>query len=413
MVGTFACPECGTEITPRGHAPGRQVRCANCSTLVEVPFFPRSVAKRRGVARDFDWALPWVRAIVAVLVVLIVVLGVVWTIKRTSRKGTEVEFASLISDSEDAERSGRLEQALAKTEIALRLAKDSGAIGSTRFEKLRTRRDALSLRDAESRLALIASEPDHEKALSQLILLLKRAERDAALEPLTTRVRSETAKRAEAELGAVDGAVKEERYNDALLLASRAMEAAASLPPPDGPRIRDDARARASQMIAERGIVLAPVTGKFRLGTAESYREDLRTVFADALRQRGYLPRPIRSPFQSIWEGRAPFRIALEIAAETPIPRHVGAHVGTTIDAKVTLTKGERLLWSRPVRAKSRSSPGGISSLEYGHILAAQTPDPQVEKHLYDDARAQLRDLIGQQLLLIPDPKSAPTERPF
>ena len=42
MDGSFACPECGTDVEVRGLAPGRQVRCGFCHRLLEVPYLPRA-----------------------------------------------------------------------------------------------------------------------------------------------------------------------------------------------------------------------------------------------------------------------------------------------------------------------------------------------------------------------------------
>ena len=36
MDGSFACPECGSDVEVRGLAPGRQVRCEFCHRLLEV-----------------------------------------------------------------------------------------------------------------------------------------------------------------------------------------------------------------------------------------------------------------------------------------------------------------------------------------------------------------------------------------
>ena len=54
MDGSFACPECGSDVEVRGLAPGRQVRCGFCHRLLEVPYLPRAAGpswKRRRFAR--------------------------------------------------------------------------------------------------------------------------------------------------------------------------------------------------------------------------------------------------------------------------------------------------------------------------------------------------------------------------
>ena len=45
MDGSFACPECGSDVEVRGLAPGRQVRCGFCHRLLEVPYLPRAAGR--------------------------------------------------------------------------------------------------------------------------------------------------------------------------------------------------------------------------------------------------------------------------------------------------------------------------------------------------------------------------------
>src|SRR3954468_18710687 len=71
MVGTFACPECGSAVLPRGHSPGRRVRCRECGTLVEVPFLPRASGRRRSRKRVRGWV--WAGGGIAVAVLMVVV----------------------------------------------------------------------------------------------------------------------------------------------------------------------------------------------------------------------------------------------------------------------------------------------------------------------------------------------------
>src|SRR4051812_30329058 len=72
MIGTFACPECGSGVSPRAGSPGRRVRCAGCGTLVEVPFLPR-VARSRQSRGRWGWRLAGGGLAVAVLMVVLAV----------------------------------------------------------------------------------------------------------------------------------------------------------------------------------------------------------------------------------------------------------------------------------------------------------------------------------------------------
>ena len=83
MDGSFACPECGTDVEVQGLSPGRQVRCGFCHRLLEVPYLPRAAGapwKRRRFARPMWVAWAWVG--LSLLLVVILAAGAVQFLRR-------------------------------------------------------------------------------------------------------------------------------------------------------------------------------------------------------------------------------------------------------------------------------------------------------------------------------------------
>src|SRR4051794_16631826 len=107
MVGSFACPECGAEVTPGARSPGRQVRCARCSTLVEVPFLPRVAVRRRGRSAR-AWRRPAAWGALALVGVALMATGVGRALRSSPRAGPEAGLDELAAGSAEAEHDGRL-----------------------------------------------------------------------------------------------------------------------------------------------------------------------------------------------------------------------------------------------------------------------------------------------------------------
>jgi hypothetical protein len=408
MTGSFACPECGIKVSLEGHSPGRRIQCENCLTLVEVPFLPRAAPRRRS-GRNFDWLAPWVWLVGFVLVVLIVILGTAKVFQWQAREATNRQLNARIDASEEAERSGDMKKALAEMDAALKMAKETAVLRPDRLEQLRGGRNRLSVRAAERWLGDAAADPSDANAEENLLALLKRAARDPALEPMLDRIRGAAVKRAESALAGAQRAVDDQRLGDVMKLANRVMIASSSLPPPDGPRLRDASRALARRIIEERGVEIAPVTGKFRLGSSGSVHADLQGPIAEALRKRGYEPRTSASPFGAMWETGAPYRIQVEMVKETMLPRFFqSAQIGSLLEARVSLVREGKVCWRVDhLLARTRQKPSNIPPREYSMMLDAATPDPKYEQLLYADARAALTNLIVQKILLLPDPKTA------
>ena len=152
MDGSFACPECGSDVEVRGLAPGRQVRCGFCHRLLEVPYLPR--AAERVVETPSVRASEMGR------------LGMGRARRAAGRGpggggrsdfcgGSTIRFrsdrsTSLLESSQRHEAEGRLGEALIDLDAALDLADKAGPAWVKRLERERSRRPDLARRDAEA-----------------------------------------------------------------------------------------------------------------------------------------------------------------------------------------------------------------------------------------------------------------------
>ncbi|MHC5542617.1 hypothetical protein ACYOEI_30700, partial [Singulisphaera rosea] len=148
MVGSFACPECGTEFTLEGLTPGRQVRCRWCEAWVEVPFLPRAGTKPRfrqtQVEKRRRAILAW--GILGVAGVLLVVITTARLVQSRGRAKVEQALAESIDSAKAFEGSGQLDEARAELDKAVKELEALGPGHSARLEGLRHQRDQLAKR---------------------------------------------------------------------------------------------------------------------------------------------------------------------------------------------------------------------------------------------------------------------------
>ena len=154
MVGTFACPECGTQVPPQGRAPGRKIQCAECGTVMEVPYLPRassasSTIRRQRISTRWAWSI---LAFAALLVLVAAIIRFAGSRERTSESRIA---ARCEENAKAAEAAGEFAQAVAEIESALRVIP---ATETSRRDSLQKHRDRLALRAAETRLSDYESE---------------------------------------------------------------------------------------------------------------------------------------------------------------------------------------------------------------------------------------------------------------
>ena len=189
MDGSFACPECGSEVEVRGLAPGRQVRCGFCHRLLEVPYLPRAAEapwKRRSFTRP-RW-VRWAWIGLSALLVVILAGGVFKFLRRKYDSIQDRSIQQLLDSSQHHEGEGRLGEALIDLDAALDLAEKAGPDWSNRLALQRTRRSDLARRDAHAVLEALEKSQSPTFPLGNWLNLIARAERDHDLAELSPEI---------------------------------------------------------------------------------------------------------------------------------------------------------------------------------------------------------------------------------
>lgn len=408
MGGSFACPECGNELALRGTSPGRQVRCGWCETWVEVPFLPRAAGYARGrnsKRRRPGWVV-WAWSGLGLAALLILVLAAGRTIRTRGRERTERVVAELIASAKEEERAGRSQEAL---EAIAQAIKEAGKFNPPRPEQLgelQRHRDRLARTAAEAQLET-AARGEPAAAIAIYKELLSRVWRDPALEGLerTLRARLEQTRRnwAESDAAAARRAAAEGQPNEALDRCERLVQTIEELPPDIRQPLRTRADALAAGLIESRGLIFHPATGQFTLGSPGSYLADLDAKLNSAFRQRGYLPSRSGSIWKSLWDTKAPFHLAIEVAE-----RQEGSYLQSPnrlsfLSFTMILSRAGGQIWhAGPITARTQPSIPSMSAFMASRIATEPRNGP-FERTLYEDARATLLDRISQRLRTLPE----------
>lgn len=407
MEGSFACPECGTEIEPGERTPGRQVRCAECNTLVEVPFFPRGMATRRRRGRR-SWWRAYVPVALAGAVGVCVLVGMVAF--GSSRQAEHVrEIARLIAIADDAARAGRWGEAFTGLESALVLSRTRRIEPPGGVEALAARRDDAARRDVDQRLEALRtmSETDAAVALGESLTVLARTRSAPGMANLTDRA-EETAREARDRWLKVQAAVSRRlldagRGVEAVKGLERARQTAAAMPADLSGEAIEQLEEAVRQVVARVGVEVAPVqvATSRSVEPEPSHQAELRPMIVESLQREGYLAAPAGSPFATIWAD-APFAFRLEVD-ERPGGRYMQSpNLMTSIEATLRLERAGRPMWVESVQARTREPIQNVSALEASRLGLGTSRNAEVEQRLYLDARADFRAKLARDLDALP-----------
>lgn len=409
MSGIFACPECGQELSVEDSSPGREVQCEGCSTWVEVPFLPRGGGwkRRRRVSEAFPWRdSKLLRGAIVFATVVLLGLAATKMIGGKVRSDKERVLAELLASADEAESTRRYDVALRELEGALAQARAIESKGSGRMIDLETRRDRVSLLEAEVRLAAVdALDPDH--AVGESLTIAERAKHDPALAPLAGTIEAqldESRKRqAEADLRTAARALKSGKDVEAFLAAQRLHDRAGRLPEIDSRRFRDQAQAVIEAAVGHSGVALPPVTGSFVAGSTDAYTETLERHRVEVLKARGYLSQPRRpSPWASLWDEKAPYRLAVHVL-ETQEGYYLQSRNRTTqIDGTWELTHGDIVVWKTRIATQTRMPLPDLPAYAAGHIATSDKHNPVTERRLHKDALDQFVEQSVKKLQSLP-----------
>ena len=396
MARSFACPECGTPVAPRGHSAGlRRRRCQECGTLVEIPFLPRARARE---VRGSRFGPGWTWAGLGIVAAVLMVVGAVEIARSRGRAAREGEIAGFVSASETAEAAGRFEEALARVESARKVARP---FGPSVCVPLKERRDRLAL-FATPRPGSpgrprppIRSRPCGAPGQGRDGRRTRAGAGPGRRGPVGRPVRGPRPTWPEASRALASG------HPDMALVpvrAGRQGRRRAGVRSAGG--VKEAARAVAATIIGRYGVTFEPVTGEFLQGpsTARVHAESPRADPGPRPVPARYLPRPRTSAFLSVWDESAPYRVAISVVERNDgnffqTPLHT-----SRLSAQIVLKRGTAVSGNASPRARRACPRPTMTAFEQSHLSLAKTRDPAVEKRLYDDARAVLAENLGVML---------------
>ncbi len=411
MDGSFACPECGSDVEMRGLAPGRQVRCGFCHRLLEVPYLPRAAGpswKRRRFARP-KW-VTWAWAGLAVVVVAMVVFGAVEFLRRRFNSIQDRAINQLFVTSQRHESEGRLGEALIDLDAALELAGKAGPAWVKRLEQERSKRADLARRDASSRLGLLCRNQSSTFRLGDWLNLIAWAERDTDLAQLGPQIeegfQASLLEQAKRELALGRQLFDSGSKSSAMDACDRVGVLFNHLSKASVPGVRKEAESLAGDLVRTAGIAVIVRPGSFVYGSS-SYVSEMVPVLERALEAKGYLPRREGSVWRDTWR-QSPFEARLSVDERKEGNYLSSQNRLTLIHIELAVTLGQRQIWQTTPRARSECPLPDLPAYLATQVAVSSERKDEFERLLYKNARDQVDQKFGAALANMPPcPKPA------
>lgn len=417
MDGSFACPECGTELTLKGLSPGRQVRCGWCETWVEVPFLPRAGTKprfRRTQAEKRRRAiLAW--GLLGVAGLLLAAVTTARLVRSQGRARVEKALAESIDSAKAFEGSGQLDEARAELEKALKTLEALGPGQATRIEALRHQRDQLARRSAQARFAATAALPP-DRAIAECLALRKVVRADPTLSGLESAIdeRLERSRRLWAESDAAEAkrALEGGHPASAIDLCERLVKTADDLGDHDlRSRLQGQADDLVLSIVQRIGVVIEPARGQFSLGTSLTYDAKLRPPLVALLQRRGFLlPKP-KSPWNGLWESHAPTRVTIDVSERWEGSYLESMNRLSILDLRMVLSRRGTTLWKvGPLITRTQVPLPRMNAYQASRVGMGGERSDSFERLLYDNAWTLLLERFSTTIQN--PPKFSPTSSP-
>ncbi len=406
MDEAFACPDCGTTVEIKGLAPGRQVRCGFCHRLLEVPFFPR-VAEPSWKRRRFErpW---WVRGAwsgLGLLGALVLVIAAVRFLDRQSHIALDRSIHRLIASSQEQEEAGDWNRAVIELDSAINLCPPDSAQHRELLGQLRSRRQALVMRDAEHVLAGLRQNESRPFPLGDWLNLQARVATDPDLNPLRDQVAAKLESKlkqcVETDLAAARSAAQTGNAVVAFEHCETLAPLAARLPEPDRGRLQGEASTVVAGLVDRQGVLVDPPHGHFLTGSMARYNAYMIPILIKGLKARGFLPQPDASPWRDRWD-RAPYRFSLEVNEQLE-----GNYMGsenrlTRIDAHLKLIKNGVEIWNTTPTARTKVPLPDLPGYFSARVALSRARNEEFERLLYDNARSQIDEKFSFALNHMP-----------
>jgi len=405
MGGSFACPECGSDVEMRGLAPGRQVRCAFCHRLLEVPFLPRAGSRTwqgRRIKRP-KW-VPWAWAGLGLLLVAVLGAGAIKFLRRHYDTVQDHSINRLLESSRVHEAGGRIGEALVDLDAALDLAGKAGPEWSKRIERHRARRPDLARSDALAILSALSRDQSTPFRLGDWLNLIARVSRDPDLAAMGTtvdeRFQDSLVNQIGHELSAARQLLKSGNISASMNACDRSGALLAHLPKTAEPAFRRDTEAVVSELIRAAGITVVVPQGRFVYGS-NTYVSELLPLLDIALVAGGYLPKRESSPWRDLWRNSR-FAMRLDVE-ETQDGQYLSSpNRLTLIHAELSLISGDQVIWRTTPQVRSAVPLPKLPAHLARKIAVSSERSDEFERLLYKNARDQIDQKFRLALASLP-----------
>jgi len=405
MDGTFACPECGSEVEVHGLAPGRQVRCGFCHRLLEVPFLPRAADapwKRQRFARP-KW-VPWAWIALGAVAVILLATGAVQFLKRQYDSIQDRSISQLFDSSRRHEADGQLGEALIDLDTGLELARKAGASQQRWVEDEQKRRPDLARRDAEQVMKVLVEQPPSSFRVGDWLNLTARTARDPDLAPLITRINDQYQaalnRQVDFDLKSARAAFQIGDLSASLTYCDQIGGLIDHLAASSQPGVRSETEQIATRISATRGVVVEAPEGRFLFG-AKSYVAELLPVLERALEAKGYVPRRPSSPWRDLWN-QALFHMRLDVSEIQEGNYLSSQNRLTRIEAELTLTSRGALVWDITPTVRSEVPLPKLPAYLASRVAISPERSEEFERLLYKNARDRIDEKFRYALSNMP-----------
>jgi len=416
MDGSFACPECGSEVAVRGLAPGRQVRCGFCHRLLEVPYLPRAADapwKRRRFVRPRWVTGAW--AALALIATVVVVAGSWRLLKRQYDSYQERSVTQLLESSRRHEAGGRLGQALIDLDAALELASRAGPGFRRRLRQEQKKRPDLARRDAGDILNRFSRQVPPAFSVGEWLNLRARAAKDPDLAPLVDAIEAQfqTAlqRQVDFDLNAARRTFESGEVVASMTYCDQIPGLIRHLAPEIQPAVLGEAERLVTQLVSTHGVNVEVPHGHFLFGS-KSYVSDMLPVLAKTLEAKAYLPKRESSPWHALWS-HALYQMRLDVSELQEGNYLSSQNRLARIQAELTLTAHGEVIWRTKPTARSKVPLPNLPAYLASRGASSQDRSEEFEHLLYNSARDQINETFRVNLGNMPVcPSGAAAKKP-
>jgi hypothetical protein len=408
MDGSFACPECGSNVEVTGLAPGRQVRCGFCNRLLEVPYLPRAADapwKRRRFARP-KWLI-WASAALAVSAAAILATGAFRFITRQFDSAQQRSINQLLESSKVSEVDDRLDQALIDLDAAIEMARKAGPSYLARIDRWVKKRPELARREAQHIVDRLRSSDSSSFPLGNWLNVVSRTDKDPDLAPLSASINQQFMAALnqvlDFELVAARRSFASRQILSSLTSCERIAGLLNHLPPGQRTTIRAATEELVIRLISTHGVMIEPPQGVFVFGS-RSYTSNMVPAVVNAFEAKGYLPYRKSYRWRDQWK-HATYHASIIVSEKLEGDYLSSANRLTRIEVRLTVTKsGQAAPVFQTMPTARSSSPLPKLPLYLSNRLAMSGErTEEVEKLLYDDARGQVDERLAHSLRNMPE----------